>query len=361
MSYSEISGLELFQMPFSSHASRQSMPSGSSNTAKQPVAATKATHQQSSRQNTVQLSRIQEPAAQAVEPEVPEVQHSDITHKNVVPENGCTASGSKKYASVPDGKTQADAAKQPVREQDQKAQVVAEAVKPPASVEQKEQPKAQPKEMVLDMSSGSTAFGDGTSGNADDTEKRKAHEAAEAKRKAEWDATQKAKKQAEEKAIKRIQSMSDADAICTSTRYISSDIERITRRTMKECVADHLQERCREDTEFARLTMHPGKSLINCFKYINRLAKEYIKQEMEDNDAAPENGIYGCDVPDGLVFDWAEDYYYDADAPEDKKKEERFVPHPYISTKTTASKTKKPAKEKPKQETSGTYEQMSFV
>ena len=60
-------------------------------------------------------------------------------------------------------------------------------------------------------------------------------------------------------------------------------------------------------------------------------------------------------------FDWAEDYYYDADAPEDKKKEERFVPHPYIGTKTTASKTKKPAKEKPKQETSGTYEQMSFV
>ncbi len=358
MSYSEISGLELFQMPFSSHASRQSMPSGSSNTAKQPAAATKATHQQSSRQNTVQLSRIQEPAAQAVEPEVPEVQHSDITHKNVVSENGCTASGSKKYASVPDGKTQADAAKQPVREQDQKAQVVAEAVKPPASVEQKEQPK----EMVLDMSSGSGAI---SNNKSDDTEKRKAHEAAEAKRKAEWDATQKAKKQAEEEAIKRIQSMSDADAICTSTRYISSDIERITRRTMKECVADHLQERCREDTEFARLTMHPGKSLINCFKYINRLAKEYIKQEMEDNDAAPENGIYGCDVPDGLVFDWAEDYYYDADAPEDKKKEERFVPHPYIGTvpknKNSASPKKSSKKKEEKLSEPGEYEQMSFV
>ena len=46
---------------------------------------------------------------------------------------------------------------------------------------------------------------------------------------------------------------------------------------------------------------------------------------------------------------------------EDKKKEERFVPRPYTGTKTTASKIKKPAKEKPKQETSGTYEQMSFV
>lgn len=344
MSYSSnISGIDLFELPFSHHSARQQASSHPKTANHHPETEQfRPSQLQTRHQNAVQQPVFRETAAQDVKPETEAARKIDIMPKKVA-ENECTKPESETKAS-----DQAQA---------EKTQVDVPETQP-APAKQKEQTETQQKELVLDMSSGS---GDISNNKSDDAARRKAHEAAEAKRKAEWDATQKAKKQAEEEAIKRIQSMSDADAICTSTRYISSDIERITRRTMKECVADHLQERCREDTEFARLTMHPGKSLINCFKYINRLAKEYIKQEMEDNDAAPENGIYGCDVPDGLVFDWAEDYYYDADAPEDKKKEERFVPHPYIGTKTTASKTKKPAKEKPKQETSGTYEQMSFV
>ena len=89
---------------------------------------------------------------------------------------------------------------------------------------------------------------------------------------------------------------------------------------------------------------------------------------MKDNDTKPENGIYGCDVPDGLVYQWAEEYMHDADAPEDAEKEEKFVPKPYVNTqpkaKGAASKTKKSAKTKKKEEKqteSGNYEQMSFV
>ena len=170
---------------------------------------------------------------------------------------------------------------------------------PKSPVPASAQPAEPQKELVLDMSSGSVA-----APVYDDTAKRKAHEAAEAKRKAEWDARQQAKKQAEAEAVQKLQNMSDADIIAASTKRISTDVERITRRNMKECVSDHIQDLCRKDPAFARLTMHPKKSMINCFKFINRKAKEFIQQEMEDNDAKPENGIYGCDVPDGLVYQW---------------------------------------------------------
>ena len=53
---------------------------------------------------------------------------------------------------------------------------------------------------------------------------------------------------------------------------------------------------------------------------------------------------YGCDVPDGLCFQWAEDYFNDPDAKEDKKGDEKFVPKPYIPNRK-ASKAA-PAKKK---------------
>lgn len=139
------------------------------------------------------------------------------------------------------------------------------------------QPAAPQKELVLDMSSGSD-----TAPVQEDTEKRKAHEAAEAKRRAEWEAKQAAKKQAEEAALQQINAMSDEDVIAASVKRIGTDTERLTRRNMKECVAEHIQELCRKDTAFARRTMHPCKTMIRCFKYINRMAKEYVKQEMAD-------------------------------------------------------------------------------
>lgn len=209
--------------------------------------------------------------------------------------------------------------------------------------------------------------------NAEDDEetKRAKHEAAEAERKAEWEARQQAKKAAEQEKLDQIAGMSDDAAVSEAMKRVGADTEKLTRRNMKDCVAEYIQTRCLEDTGFARMVMHPRKNMINCFHYINRKAKEFIQQEMEDNDIRPENGVYGSDVPDDLCYQWAEDYFRDPDAKEDQGEEEKFVPRPYAGkgsfkakTQNTADKkaaAKKPAgkkAEKPKQETDG---QMSFI
>ena len=175
---------------------------------------------------------------------------------------------------------------------------------------------------------------------ADDTAARKAHEAAEAKRKAEWDAKQAAKKAVRQEQLNRIKAMSDADLLTASLNRISTDTERLTRRNMKEAVAEHIQDKCREDTAFARHVMDPDKSMVNCFQYINRRARAYAEQEMKDN-GIDRTGVYGLDVPDGLCFRWAEDYFNDPDAQEDRQKEETFTPKPYIP-KSSGSKSAKP-------------------
>ena len=230
----------------------------------------------------------------------------------------------------------------------------APATPPKATASASTQPVAQQKELVLDMS-GSAAP------TQDDTERRKAHEAAEAKRKAEWEARQAAKKQAEDAALQKLNDMSDEEALEASLKRISTETERLTRRNMKECVAAHIQELCRKDTEFARKTMHPRKSMVNCFKYITRMAKEYVKQEMEDMGIQQDGGGYGCDVPDGLCYQWGEDYFNAADAQEDKEKEETFIPKPYTGTTTkTAAKKSNKAEKKQQDKPSNGYEQISL-
>ena len=163
-------------------------------------------------------------------------------------------------------------------------------------------------------------------------------------------------------------SLSDEEVAAEAMKRVGTDTERLTRRNMKECVSEYIQTLCLEDPDFARLTMHPRKTMIHCFHYINRKAREFVEQEMKDNDIKPENGVYGSDVPDGLCYQWAEEYMHDADAPEDAEKEEKFVSKPYVNTqpktKSAASKTKKSAKTKKKEEKqaeTGEYEQMSFV
>lgn len=242
------------------------------------------------------------------------------------------------------------------------------AVKQRAEASTKAEAKAQPEppktELTMDMSDHTIPAGKHLDSSED--ARRKTHEEAEAKRKAEWDAKQAAKKQAEEAAVQKLQAMSDADIISASTERVRTDVERLTRRNMKECVAEHIQKLCCKDPAFARKTMHPKKSMIHCFKYINRMAKDYIRQEMEDNDAKPENGVYGGDVPDGLCYQWAENYFNDPDAEEDKEKEEKFVSRPYSGTASKSKKAtkakdakKKEAEKKPKPENN--YEQMSFT
>ena len=175
----------------------------------------------------------------------------------------------------------------------------------------------------------------------EDDARRKAHEAAEAKRKAEFDAKQAEKKAARQAALDRIAAMNRADLLAASVERVAADTERLTRRNMKEAVAEYIQAKCREDAAFAMLVVDPAKSMINCFQYINRKAQEYAEQEMKDN-GTERTGVYGLDVPDGLCFQWAEDYFNDPDAKEDHQNDEKFVSKPYVP----ASANRKTAKSK---------------
>lgn len=89
---------------------------------------------------------------------------------------------------------------------------------------------------------------------AEDEEKKRAeHEAAEAQRKAEFDAKQQAKKAAEQEQIARLEAMSDEEVIAASTQRVSTDVEKLTRRNMKECVSEHIQIRDYDNLEEKQL------------------------------------------------------------------------------------------------------------
>lgn len=179
-------------------------------------------------------------------------------------------------------------------------------------------------------------------GKEDEAAKRRAHEETEARRKAEWEARQQAKRTAAQAELDRIAAMSDEEIIAASVGRVGEDTEKLTRRNMKEAVCEHIQTMCRRDPAFARLTMRPGKSMIRCFKYINRQARAYAEQEMKDN-GIERTGVYGIDVPDGLCFQWAVDYFNDPDAQEDHEGEEKFVPRPYQGKSTSGARTPKKA------------------
>ena len=142
--------------------------------------------------------------------------------------------------------------------------------------------------------------------------------------------------------------MSDEEVIAASTQRVSTDVEKLTRRNMKECVSEHIQMLCMEDTAFARLTMHPKKNMIRCFQYINRKAWDYVQDELKASGTRPGPGqqAYGCDVPDDLCYQWAEDYFRDPDAKEDHEDEEKFVPKPYAGKSSAKNKPKKAAEKK---------------
>lgn len=180
-------------------------------------------------------------------------------------------------------------------------------------------------------------------------EMKRQHEEQEAKRKAEWEARKAAKEEAELMAWETAVAVSDEELATASLKRVGADAERLTHRNMKICVAEHIQTKCLEDMDFARLVMHPRKNMVNCFHYIRRKARAYAEQEMKDNGEQPVNGIYDTDVPDGLCYQWAEDYFNDLDAKEDKDKDEEFVPKPYTGPKPRKAPAKK-AEKKPKPE-----------
>ena len=178
-------------------------------------------------------------------------------------------------------------------------------------------------------------------------QKRKEHEEAEAKRKAEWEAKKQAKEEAELFAWETAIAMDDNALIAASMKRVGDDAERLTRRNMKQCVTEMIQAYCIEDLELAKQVMHPRKNMVNCFRYITRKAREFVMQEMKDNDIKPSAEGYGSDVPDDLCYQWAREYFFDMDAPEDKDpNEEKFVPKPY-NGKAAPKPKKKAEKKKP--------------
>lgn len=191
-----------------------------------------------------------------------------------------------------------------------------------------------------------------------EAQKRKAHEEAEAKRKAEWEARKKAREEEELFAWESAVALEDDALVAASMKRLGDDAERLTRRNMKQCVTEYVQTLYLEDLDFARQAMHPRKTMIRCFRYINRKARDFVKQEMKDNDEKPVNGIYGCDVPDDLCYQWAKEYFWDMDAEEDKENEEKFVPKPYTGKAAPKSK-KKAEKKKPEPKKSDDKEQKS--
>lgn len=180
-------------------------------------------------------------------------------------------------------------------------------------------------------------------------EMKRQHEEQEAKRKAEWEAKKAAKEEAELMAWENAVAVSDEELASASLKRVGADTERLTHRNMKVCVAEHIQTKCLENMDFARLVMHPRKNMVNCFHYIRKKARAYAEQEMKDNGEEPVNGIYDTDVPDGLCYQWAEDYFNDLDAEEDKDKDDQFVPKPYTGPKPKKAPAKK-AEKKPKPE-----------
>ncbi len=190
----------------------------------------------------------------------------------------------------------------------------------------------------------------------DEAKKRAAHDAAEAQRKAEFEARQAAKKQAEAEQIAKTQAMSDEEVTAAAIQRAAGDMEKLTRRNMKEMVTEFIQTLCIEDPAFARLTMHPRKSMIRCFQYINRKAFEYVQDEMKANGIKPGGGVqvYSSDIPDDVCYQWAEDYFRDPTVKEDQEQEEKFVPKAYTGKTSASSKGKKASAKKKEEKKSGT-------
>lgn len=177
--------------------------------------------------------------------------------------------------------------------------------------------------------------------------KRKAHEEAEAKRKAEWEAQKQAKEEEIFFAWENALATDDDSLMRKAMEHIRDDYERVTGNNIKQCIAEMLQMSCREDIELARQVHHPRKNMIACYRYVDRKALEYLKQELKAQGITPKNGVYGTAITEGICYQWAKDYFFDMDAPEDKDpNEEKFVPKPYIGKPTVSKTTKKKPEKK---------------
>lgn len=203
--------------------------------------------------------------------------------------------------------------------------------------------------------------------------KRAEHEAAEARRKAEWEAKRQEKQAIRQAQLDRIKAMNEDELTAESMKRVGADTEKLTRRNMKECVSEYIQTACLEDAAFARQVMLPQKNMVRCFQYINRKAYEYVQDEMKAAGIQPgrDTPCYSSDIPDDLCYHWAEEYFRTEDVKEDKEDEEEFVPKPFVGKTSASSKgkkisakkspAKKPAEKKAEKKEPVENGQMSFM
>ncbi len=178
-----------------------------------------------------------------------------------------------------------------------------------------------------------------------DLEKQK-HEAEEAKRKAEWEAKKKAREDEIQFAWEEAIDLPEGELIEKSVERVGQMTERLTKRNMKLCVTEYVQMMCYENPKIAQNIMHPRKCMLNCFKYINEKALEYLKQERKEmGEIEIDPNAIGGDVPDELCYQWAEEYFLDLEAKVDKTEaDEEFKPKAFVPKTTLRSKKKEPAK-----------------
>lgn len=183
---------------------------------------------------------------------------------------------------------------------------------------------------------------------AEDEKRRAEHEAAEAKRKAEWEEKQRKKNEAREAKLREIAALSSSELQVNAIKQTGDQTEQFVQRNMKVCVTEVIQQKCVEDPTFARLVLNPDKCMIHCFSYIKRKAFDYLKDLAQQNEKAGFKDTDICgDVPDGLCYQWAIAYFQDMEAQEDKKDDEEFIPRPYHSPYTKNKKSTKNEKKKP--------------
>lgn len=181
-----------------------------------------------------------------------------------------------------------------------------------------------------------------------EAEKKAAFDAEEAKRKAEFDA-KKAKKDEEIQIEWELNTMLAPDELLAAAKEnIATGVERITRRNMKESVAAYIIKLSQESEDLSRNILHPKKSIVNCYRYINRKALGYAEEQMKLTGETPDrNGVFGIDIPDDICYLWAKEYYSSTDIPEDHEDEEKFEPRTYRPTTKPAKKTAPKKKETP--------------
>ena len=181
-----------------------------------------------------------------------------------------------------------------------------------------------------------------------EAEKKAAFEAEEAKRKAEFDAKKAEKDEAIQIEWELNTMLTTDELIAKAKENIATGVERITRRNMKESVAAYIIKLSQESEDLSRNILHPKKSIVNCYRYINRKALAYAEEQMKLTGETPDrNGVIGMDIPDDICYMWAKEYYSSTDIPEDHEDEEKFEPRTYRPTTKPTKKSAPKKKETP--------------